>query len=165
MNDLQPVSKIRKLFRQIAVGIGSATLLAVMLVVAANAMLRHMFVVVPGTIEVVMVIITVTASMGLIVATLDRGHALVHLLVGRLDSNVASILRKFVDFLGCLLWLLIGLGGAWIIKDYWQQNEATVLIGIPLTPFRLLWLAACLTIAAFQFHSIFDDESRKADDT
>jgi TRAP-type C4-dicarboxylate transport system permease small subunit len=153
------------MFKKIVIGTGSGALLAATLVVAANAMLRHLSVVVPGSIEIVQMIVTVIAATGLIIATLERGHALVHLLVDRLSPNSSRVLRALNNGLVCIYWLLVGFGGAWIIADYWNLNEATVLIGIPLVPFRLVWLAACVAIAAINFHRIFNHGLPKADDT
>jgi TRAP-type C4-dicarboxylate transport system permease small subunit len=161
---MKPFSAVQTTLKRAAIRIGSLTLLIVMVVVAVNAMLRHVFVVVPGTIEVVMVVMTVTASMGLIVATLDRAHALVHLLIDRLSAETSTLLQVIVDILVCLFWVLVGVGGAWIVSDHWQQHEATVLIGIPLTPFRLLWLATCVIMAVFQIACVFSREPLRADD-
>ena len=128
---------------------GSALLGAV--AVDALAMIgRRISVPLIGSIEIVEALVLVAACGGLIVATLERAHARVSILLKRLPPDWQTGARRLHAFAAVLFFAALLIGSAWIAADLWGGHEESELLRIPYWPLRaivllafagLLWLA------------------------
>jgi TRAP-type transport system small permease protein len=137
--------------------IGSLALLAELVLVFASAVLRNMGVALPGTIEIVEVIIAVIASMAILMTTLAGRHAIIRLVIDRVRRGSHRLLNAFTHLCGAFYWGLLAVGTAWIIAEVWGKQEATMLVEIPVVPFRLVFLAACISILVLLLVRAFAD--------
>lgn len=138
---------------RVVVAFGSIALAAQLLTVSISTLARHLGIALPGSIEIVQIIIAIIASTALLTATAFGVHAAVHLIIDRIGHNIAAGLNRLICLLSGIFWSLLVIGGGWIILDVWRGHEETILLGIPLVPIRCIWLVACLMIAARMFNS------------
>jgi TRAP-type C4-dicarboxylate transport system permease small subunit len=116
---------------------------------------RHIGVPLLGSIEVVQAAVLVAASAAIVVATIERRHAVVHLLTNRLSPEGRGRLARLGDALGALLFAAFLAGAAWIAADMWQGHEESELVRIPFAPLRLIEIAALAAVAMiFAIHAI-----------
>jgi TRAP-type C4-dicarboxylate transport system permease small subunit len=132
---------------RVVVAFGSVALVAQMLTVSISTLARHLGIALPGSIEIVQIIIAIIASTALLTATAFGVHAAVHLIVDRIGHDIAAVINRIICLLSCMFWLLLVIGSGWIILDVWGEHEQTILLGIPLVPIRVIWVVACLMIA------------------
>ena len=96
-----------------------------------------------GSIELVETAVLFAASGGLIIATLDRAHARVNLLLGRLPAIWRARFRRLHALAAVLLFAALLAGSVWIAADLWHGHEESELLQIPYRPLRV---AAALTL-------------------
>ncbi|GAB1256387.1 hypothetical protein NBRC116494_08890 [Aurantivibrio plasticivorans] len=127
---------------------GAITLALTMLLVSASAIGRHFGLPLPGTVEIVEALILVTAAAGILSTTIERAHASAKLITELLPPST----RRFVEVLGLILGIIfcagLVIGNTWLIYDVWGLQEASHLLGIPIVPLRILFVAA-LTCTGF----------------
>lgn len=138
---------------RVVVGFGSVALIAQMLTVSISTLARHLNIALPGSIEIVQVIIAIIASTALLTATAFGVHAAVHLIIDRVGHHFATAINRLTCLLSGIFWSLLIIGGGWIILDVWRGHEETILLGIPLVPVRIIWLVTCLLIAYQLFNN------------
>jgi TRAP-type C4-dicarboxylate transport system permease small subunit len=123
---------------------------ALLLAVATDGLAvigRHVGVPLLGSIEVVQAAVLVVSSVALVIATLDRRHAVVHLLVNRLRGRPKARIERAGNLLAALLFLAFLIGSAWIALDMRDGHEESELLRIPYAPLRLVELAALAAVA------------------
>jgi len=138
----KPASPLR---RALVIFGGAALLLAV----ATDGLAvigRHVGVPLLGSIEVVQAAVLIVSSAALVVATLDRRHAVVHLLVNRLSDRPKARIERLGNLLAAVLFLAFLVGSGWIALDMRGGHEESELLRIPYAPLRLIELAALLAI-------------------
>jgi TRAP-type transport system small permease protein len=134
------------IYRALVIVGGTALLLAV----ATDALAvigRHVGHPLLGSIEIVQATVLVASSAALVIATLARRHAVVHLLVDRLQPGTKIWVERIGQICGVLLFLLFLGGSAWIAIDMWGGHEESELLHVPFAPLRLISLAALLACA------------------
>ena len=135
--------------------IGSFGLLAATATDALAVLGRHAGFALLGSIEIVQVTVVLIAASAMVAATLERAHAAVHIVTGKLPPAAAAASRRVAALLGALLFVLIASGSAWVLLDLWMGVERTELLGLPLRWFRLLWVAAALLVAGLFLRQAF----------
>lgn len=133
-------------FAAVVVAIGMLALVGELILVFAAAILRNLGVALPGTVESVELLIAVIASAAIVRATLAGNHATIKLAIDRVSARVRNRLHVFVHLCGALYWAMLALGTTWIIFEVWGRQEATMLLELPVVPFRIVWLLACVSI-------------------
>lgn len=117
---------------------GSAGLLCMMLVEAAAVIGRHVGMPVVGALEIVQVAIVPAACAGMLIATLRRAHATVHMVTGRLPHAT----RRWTDGAGAVLAAIFFAalcgGAAWLAVEYWNSYEQSEVLHISFRPLRVL---------------------------
>ena len=108
---------------------------------------RHTQIPLPGSVEMVEVLIVIIGSTSLLVATFDNTHASAKLFINRLSEQRKIVVEKIGFFLGACFSLALLIGTIWIALDYWSTREATHLLGIPIMPFRLLFALSLLLVS------------------
>lgn len=123
---------------------------ALLLAVATDGLAvigRHVGMPLLGSIEVVQAAVLVVSSVALVIATLDRRHAVVHLLVNRLGERPKARIERAGHALGALLFLAFLIGSGWIALDMRGGHEESELLRIPYAPLRLVELAGLAAVA------------------
>jgi len=139
----QPTSIVRKALLLFG---GAALFVAV----AADGLAvigRHVGIPLLGSIEVVQAAVLIVSSVALVIATLDRRHAVVHLLVNRLGDGAKARIARAGSLLAALLFLAFLIGGGWIAFDMRGGHEESELLRLPYAPLRLVELGALLAVA------------------
>jgi TRAP-type C4-dicarboxylate transport system permease small subunit len=136
--------------RRVLVWISGGALLAAMVVDTLAMIGRQVQIPLIGSIELVQTVVLFAASGGLIIATLDRAHARVNLLLDRLAPVWRERFEKLHEFAAALLFGALLAGTLWIAVDLWNGYEESELLRIPYRPLRVavvLALVALLLIA------------------
>lgn len=116
---------------------------------------RHVGVPLLGSIEVVQAAVLVAAAAAIVVATIERRHAVVHLLTNRMSPAGRARLARFGDLLGALLFAAFLGGAIWIAADMWTGHEESELVRVPFAPLRLIEIAALAAVMAiFAVHAV-----------
>lgn len=112
-----------------------------------------------GSIELVQVVVTVSGALGLVVATLQRSHAHVRLLLERLSPAQTRLLQRANRAIAALFFLVLAAGSAWLARDLWPGFEETEIWRVPLAPLRVLVTLASLTVALLFLRSSLRGEA------
>ena len=124
---------------------GGMALLAATGIDAVAVAGRHLGLPVRGSIELVQVAVLVAGALALLVATLERAHARVHLLADRMGTRAKDRLERASALLGALFFAALLAGAAWIMADLWGGHEVSEVIGVPWRWGRLF---GCVVLGA-----------------
>lgn len=107
-----------------------------------------------GSIELVQAAVVISAATGMVVATLERSHAIVHVLVNRLGPGPKRLVLRFSGLASALFFAALAIGAAWSFGAHWGGHEESELLGIPYAPLRLALVSACAIVSAiFAWHA------------
>jgi TRAP-type C4-dicarboxylate transport system permease small subunit len=140
-----------KRLRDLLVLISGGALLVAVAVDALAMIGRQIEVPFLGSIEIVEAVIVFAAGGGLIVATIDRAHARVNLLLERMPGVWRERLRRLHSLAAALLFAALLAGTVWIAIDLWSGHEESELLHIPYRPLRI---AAAVTLAVLLVLSV-----------
>lgn len=101
-----------------------------------------------GSIELVQMAVILLGASAMLIATVARGHASVHIVTDRLAAPARNRLARLAALFGGGLFLVLAAGSTWILVELWHGHEETELLHIPLRWLRLLWIVFTLLIAA-----------------
>jgi len=135
-------------YRWLVVAGGTAMLIAVAVELVAVAG-RLLALPLPGSIELVQVVVTVSGAAGLVVATMHGSHAHVRLVLERLSAPHRRQLVRVNQLLAALFFLLLAAGSLWLARDLWSGFEETEVWHVPYRPLRLLVTLGSLAVAGF----------------
>jgi TRAP-type C4-dicarboxylate transport system permease small subunit len=131
--------------------VGSVGLIAAMAADALAVAGRHVGLPFLGSIELVQAAIVVAASAAIIGATLNDGHATVHILMERLSPEVRRRFQTVADLVSAACFVALAAGSIWLVVDLWRGTEHTELLGLPLKPLRLAWCESAILTAGLFF--------------
>lgn len=103
-----------------------------------------------GSIEIVQALVLISGSIAIVIATYERSHAVVHLLVDRLSSGPKLWFGRINALFSTLFFIAATFGSGWIAVDMIGAHEVSELLNIPMLPLRLL-CALCAAICALLF--------------
>jgi TRAP-type C4-dicarboxylate transport system permease small subunit len=109
-----------------------------------------------GSIEIVQAAVLFAGAGALIVATLERAHARVNLLLDRLPGSWRAAFEVLHAAGAVLFFTALLAGSAWIALELWSGQEESEIVHIPYRPLRLavvLAFAALSVLAALQLRS------------
>jgi TRAP-type C4-dicarboxylate transport system permease small subunit len=138
-------------FRSLLVWVAGGALLAAVAVDSLAMIGRQTRVPLIGSIEIVEAVVLVAACGALIIATLERAHARVNILLDHVPPAWRAWLRRIHALAAVLLFAALLVGSAWIAVDLWGGHEESELLRIPYWPLRIivvLALAGLLVLAA-----------------
>ncbi|HHX81383.1 MAG TPA: TRAP transporter small permease subunit [Pseudomonadaceae bacterium] len=101
----------------------------------------------PGSVELVQVLVLISGIMAMIVATLNGSHAKVRLILDRLNTTHANSLLRVNHVLASLFFLLLFIGSAWLLADLWAGFEESEVWQVPYRPLRILAVLGTLLVA------------------
>lgn len=128
--------------------IGAAGLLTVMVIETVSVIGRHSGWPLLGAIEIIQAAILVAACAATVIATLERAHATVHLVVERLPALWQSILARCGSLLSAAFFAGLAAGAGWLASDFWNAHEESELLHISFRPLRILTSLAAAAVAA-----------------
>jgi TRAP-type C4-dicarboxylate transport system permease small subunit len=147
MTQPPPKSYNSRHFTEVAYAVGSVGLLGAMVIDATAVIGRHTHRPLLGSIELSEACIVLMAAAALVAATLERGHASVHLVTERLPPSARRIALRVASLCGALLFALITAGAATVASDLWSGAEHSELLHIPIGPLRVLFCVSTALIA------------------
>lgn len=127
--------------------IGGAALLFTMATDAIAVVGRHVGMPLHGSIELVQGAVLIAGTVAMIVATLLRTHASVHVLTDRISPARKAMLAKLNSLISALYFVALLTGCVWIGVDLWNGHEASELIGVPYRPLRIILALGLAAIA------------------
>jgi TRAP-type C4-dicarboxylate transport system permease small subunit len=139
-------TKIIRRILDAGMAIGSAFLLAMMVLIVANIIYRMTGHVIKGSYELSELFIVVTASFALGYAALHKSHVDVNIVVDKLPQRLQAILSAVTSFLTMATWALTAWAGSIILTDRWSSEESEMLL-IPFYPFRTVLLIGLILVA------------------
>lgn len=119
---------------------------------------RHLGMPITGTIEIVQVGVLIAGSLGILIATLTKSHANVHLLIERLSPKAQNFLGIMAKILSLFFIGSIIIGSIWQFKDNFGTYEESEILKIPLMPLRAIVILALLGVCALFVRQIFKGE-------
>lgn len=116
-------------------------LLALMLLTTADVVGRYFFnSPIIGVFDLTHFAVLVMVFLGLAYCGFQGGHIVIELLYDRLSPSTARVLLRLINFVGCMLFLLIAWRSAVQSVDVREFREASQLLVIPFYPFY--WVVA-----------------------
>jgi TRAP-type C4-dicarboxylate transport system permease small subunit len=143
------------LLPRLAAALGGAALLLAVTVDAGGAAARRLGISLPGSIELIQPCIVAIVASALVIATVERGHAAVHLVTARLSPSWRSRFERFAAALSFLVFATLFAGEAWLFAELWPAQERGDLLGLPIAPQRALWCLSLALCAGFSLLACF----------
>lgn len=138
--------------------LGGGALLLAMAVDAIAVVGRHSGLPLLGSIELVQASVLVSAAMAMIVATIGRTHAVVHLVVDRVSQLRRRQILWINALLSATLFLAFLAGSAWLCWEMWFHHEQSDVLRIPFRPLRVTLVLSCAALAAIFLHQAIKGE-------
>lgn len=140
--------------------VGSAGLLAVMLVEAVAVVGRHIGKPVLGALELAQAAIVPAACAAMLIATMRSAHAAVHMIIDRLPPSWRELTERVGAGLAALFFGALTVGAVWLASDYWNGFEHTEVLHIPFRPLRMLVALSALSLTALFLYRAFRPKAR-----
>ena len=145
---------------RIAVVLGSIGLLGAMATDALAVLGRHTGFIVLGSIEIVQTMIVLLASAAVVLATLERTHAAVHILTERLPKRTAARLAQLANVASALIVAILLGGSLWLLFDLWNAHERSELLHIPFRVLRAIFAGALFVVLLVFLRQAFAKAAR-----
>lgn len=129
----------------VGMGLGSAFLLLIMILIVANIVYRMFGHVIMGSYELCELFIVVTASFALGYAAMHKSHVDVNIVVAKLPHRLQIVLKIVTSFLAMATWALAAWAGSIILIDRWSTEESEMIM-VPYYPFRLVLFIGLILI-------------------
>jgi TRAP-type C4-dicarboxylate transport system permease small subunit len=128
-------------------GCAGAALVAMMVMVNANVMLRPMGKPIWGTFEIVGFLGSIVLSFALLQTTFNRSHMAVEVVTSRLPAGLRTGLHFFNRLVGILVMVLVAWQSLRYGTQVWKTGEVSPTLKMPFHPF--LWgIAVAFGLAA-----------------
>lgn len=128
--------------------VGGIALMIAMGVEVVSVIGRHTAMPLIGSIELVQAAVVISASVGMVIATIERSHAIVHVVVDWLPPSRKRVALVISRLAASLFFAAIAAGAAWSFAEHWGGHEESELLAIPYPPLRLALIASCTVVAA-----------------
>lgn len=140
------MNRFNKIIRRIGgggVSIASVFLMAMAILIVSNIIYRFFGGAILVTYELVELFAGIAAALALGYTTLAKRHVVINILLSRFSQRTQTILGIFTGIIGLGFWALITWGSIDVLSKKGIM-EVTLNNGIPLFPFRSLWVIALL---------------------
>jgi TRAP-type transport system small permease protein len=135
---------LMNLLRSALVWVAGGALLVAMVVDTIAMLGRQLHWPLLGAIEIVQAAVLFGSAGALLMATLDRSHAHVRLLLDRLPPRWQVALSRLHALMSVLLFGGLLAGSAWLALDLWNGHEESELVHVPYRPLRVALVLALL---------------------
>jgi TRAP-type C4-dicarboxylate transport system permease small subunit len=136
--------------------VGAAGLLFAIGADALAVLGRHLGIPLLGSIELMQAAILLASSAAMVMATIARKHAVVHLVVDRLAPRRRSAMERIHALLSAIFFAALAVGSIWIAFDLRDGHEQSELLRIPYAPLRIVSIVAVLSVAAIYLARAFE---------
>jgi TRAP-type transport system small permease protein len=147
-----------KLLRTLLIWVPGLALLLAMATDTLAMIGRQVHVPLLGAIELVQAAVLVAGCGALVVATLERSHARVHLLLDRMGGRTRNILEHLHSLSTAVLHAALLAGSAWLAMDLWQGHEESELLRIPYRPLRVIVVVTLVVLLLHSLQHVFRRE-------
>lgn len=134
--------------RRGALGVGAVALLLAMATDALAVAGRHLGFTFLGAIEIFEACVVIAATSAIVIATIDRSHARVRILLEQVGAGVAGALDRAADLVSALVFVVLIAGSVWLASDLWNGHEVTEVLNLPVRWLRAIWIAGAVLAAA-----------------
>ncbi len=153
------VEKASRLLVRILSPISGGILVIMVLLVTADVIGRYFGTPVPGTLEVLQLLLLMAVLFSLANTAAQRGHVAITILVSRFPPRAQAILTILTGGLALIVLCLMVYGGMIGGINEWKRGLLeTVTLGIPVYPFKFVIplgvFALCLVLLAQWLHPL-----------
>jgi TRAP-type C4-dicarboxylate transport system permease small subunit len=131
---------------------GAIFMACIVLIIVAKVISRKIGIsFIPGSIEIIEMLVVLATTMSINYAVAEGEIIVVDIITCRL-KHVGKLVCKIIgSVLGMVFWVVAAYASIWYIADQLTIGEfRTTVLGIPYTPFRVIWLIGliiyCLAI-------------------
>jgi TRAP-type C4-dicarboxylate transport system permease small subunit len=114
-----------------------------MILVVGSIIIRPFGRAIPGSYEVIELLIVVPVAFGFAYTMLQQGHISVNFLMARLEPRTQAIVASFMWFLSLGIWAVIGWANTNLMIHKWLREKSQFL-EVPFLPFRVVWVFGLL---------------------
>jgi TRAP-type C4-dicarboxylate transport system permease small subunit len=141
----------------IGASVGSYFLVGIMILVVASILIRPLGKAIPGSYELIELLIVVTVAFAFAYTMVKQGHISVSFLVSRFKARTQSIIASFIWLLSLGIWGVITWANANLMLDKWSR-ERSLFLEVPFLPFRFIWvfglLLFCVAMAIEVYNAV-----------
>jgi len=135
---------------QWSVGLGRNTgavfIIVIMFVISINVVFRIFGTVIPGTYELVEIMVVIVAGFALSDTEFHRRHTNVDMVVVHLPKRVRLWLENACNLVSWVYWVLIAWASTHLLIDKAAKGETTDILKISVIPFRAIWVLGLILI-------------------
>ena len=121
---------------------GAFFLFCVMAVIVFNVMYRVVGGIVPGTYDLVEMLIVPAIAFALVTVEFAKRHTMVDMIVTRLPSTARLWVEVAMTLISLTFWSTVCWASYWITLEKMRVGEKTDTLGISIIPVRWLWVFA-----------------------
>ena len=125
---------------------GAVFLAAVMFIICANVVFRIFGRVIPGTYDLVEIMIVVVAGFALSDTEIHHRQTSVDMVTVHLPKKIRLWLENACNLIGLVFWGIVAWASVGITIDKAAKGEATDLLKISVIPFRVVWVVGLILI-------------------
>jgi TRAP-type C4-dicarboxylate transport system permease small subunit len=138
--ELKPIQLVIQKVCTTGRNIAAVFLLGVVAVMVANVAYRAIGGIIPGTFDLVEVLIIPAVGFALVTVEYQKRHTIVDMITIHLPAGVRSALEIVVSILSFFYWAALCWAGWKMLLRKMATGEATQLLQISVTPFRIVWV-------------------------
>ena len=143
---------------------GAAFLLSVVAIMCANVAYRAIGGIIPGTFDLVELLIIPAIGFALVTVELQRGHVVVDMVTIHLPSGLRSLLQIFMSVVSLFYWGAVCWAAWMMMLRKMATGEHTQLLQVSVIPFRAVWvfsLAWVCVVIIVNIRGMFKGSSEK----
>jgi TRAP-type C4-dicarboxylate transport system permease small subunit len=130
-------------------------MVALLVLVVANVIMRYFFTSIQGTYDYVGLITAVAVSLAIAFTAYERGHIEIEILTERLPQRVQSVIGSVMMLIGTIFFCIASWQSVVLGVSMKEANETTMAAYVPLYPFMyILAVGLALTALAFLIHTV-----------
>ena len=127
-----------------------------MVIIIANVIMRGLFdSPIKGAYELISLCAVLFVSVSIPVCTLSTSHITVEFVTQKLPKTPKMIAEVFARIVDAVVGLIFTYSGWRLAKRMIEAGESTSSGGIPIGPFRIVWVVCAALIVIFAIYSIF----------
>jgi TRAP-type C4-dicarboxylate transport system permease small subunit len=131
---------------EISIILGGITLVGAMLLMVSNIIYRFFGGVIPGTVELVGPLVSVTASFALSYTTLKKGHVVMDMIFRRFSKSTQLVVHGITSVISIGFFVILTWKSAELLKAKFLLDESTTWLKWPMFPFRSFWVLGLILL-------------------
>lgn len=122
--------------------IGAVFMLGVMMVIVVNVIYRALGGIIPGTYDLVELLIVPAVAFALVTVELAKRHTVVDLIVSRMGTKLRLRVELAMTLISITFWSLVCYASYGITLEKMRLGETTDTLRTSVIPFRWVWVFA-----------------------